>query len=186
MLPRRPIEPYFGDNGDPTARAASLPPLPGFEDFGAANSATAPPLLSSAGQSTARVADSATSPPLLSTGAQSTAAAAVQSTARGRSGSVLSFRTTTPSIHRTINTATSKNELLTPSPITTEGEEEGGGGEAIDLCGEEEGEEVCLPAISAVWECACINHKDVNGKEGWECQWCGVSFKPRHATRAMG
>jgi hypothetical protein len=52
------------------------------------------------------------------------------------------------------------------------------------LCGEE-GEEVCLPAISAVWECAYINYKDVNGKEGWECQWCGLSFKPRHATRAM-
>ena len=55
---------------------------------------------------------------------------------------------------------------------------------AIDLCGEE-GEEVCLPAISTVWECAYINFKDVNGKEGWECLWCGVSFKPRHATRAM-
>ena len=49
----------------------------------------------------------------------------------------------------------------------------------------EEGEEVCLPAISTVWECAYINYKDVNGKEGWECQWCGLSFKPRHATRAM-
>jgi hypothetical protein len=60
----------------------------------------------------------------------------------------------------------------------------GGGGEAIDLCGEE-GEEVCLPAISTVWECVYINYKDVNGKEGWECQWCGLSFKPRHATRAM-
>jgi len=30
-----------------------------------------------------------------------------------------------------------------------------------------------------------INYKDVNGKEGWECQRCGLSFKPRHATRAM-
>ena len=48
-----------------------------------------------------------------------------------------------------------------------------------------EGEEVCLPAISTVWECAYINYKDVNGKEGWECQLCGLSFKPRHATRAM-
>ena len=56
--------------------------------------------------------------------------------------------------------------------------------EAIDLIGEE-GEEVCLPAISTVWECAYINFKDVNGKEGWECQWCGVSFKPRHATLKM-
>ena len=25
----------------------------------------------------------------------------------------------------------------------------------------------------------------MNGKEGWECQWRGLSFKPRHATRAM-
>jgi hypothetical protein len=30
-----------------------------------------------------------------------------------------------------------------------------------------------------------INYKDVNGKEGWEYQWCGLVFKPRHATRAM-
>ena len=36
-----------------------------------------------------------------------------------------------------------------------------------------------------MWECAYINYKDVNGKEGWECQWCGISFKPRHASRAM-
>ena len=85
------------------------------------------------------------------------------------------------------------NDLLTPSLITTEGEEEGGGGrreeegeggEAIDLCGEE-GEEVCLPTISTVWECVYINYKDVNGKEGWECLWCGIGFKPRHATRAL-
>ena len=49
---------------------------------------------------------------------------------KGRSGSVLSFLTTTPSIRRTTNTATTpssirKNELLTPSSITAEGEEEG-------------------------------------------------------------
>ena len=31
-----------------------------------------------------------------------------------------------------------------------------------------------------------INLKDLNGgKYGWECQWCGLSFKPRHATRAL-
>ena len=166
-----PIEPYFGANGEATSRATSLPTLPGFETF-RANSATAPPLLSSAGQSTAR--------------------------GSSRLGSVLSFINTTPSIHRTTNTATTQssicnNNLLTPSSITTEGEEEGGGGrreeegeggEAIDLCGEE-GEEVCLPTISTVWECVYINYKDVNGKEGWECLWCGIGFKPRHATRAL-
>ena len=69
-----PIKPYFGANGEATSRAASLPPLPGFETF-RANSATAPPLLSLAGQSTARAASSATTPPLL--------LLAVQSTARG-------------------------------------------------------------------------------------------------------
>jgi len=53
-----PIEPYFGAHGEANARAASLHPLPGFEAFRAANSATAPPLLSSAGQSTAREANS--------------------------------------------------------------------------------------------------------------------------------
>ena len=52
------------------------------------------------------------------------------------------------------------------------------------MCGEE-GEDAQLPAISTVGECAYINFKEVNGKEGWECQWCGLSFKPRHATRAM-
>jgi hypothetical protein len=48
-----PIESYFGANGEATVRAASLPPLLGFEAFRAAYSATAPPLLSLAGQSTA-------------------------------------------------------------------------------------------------------------------------------------
>jgi hypothetical protein len=47
-----PIEPYFGANGVARTRATSLLPLPGFETF-RANSAPAPPLLSSAGQSTA-------------------------------------------------------------------------------------------------------------------------------------
>ena len=170
----RPIAPYFGATGDPTARATSLPPLPGFDAFRGANL-----------------------PPLLSTAVQSTAAAAALPPGRSRpsgssgpSGSVLSFFNTnikTPSIRRTTNTTTTpsirESELLTPSSITTEGEEYGGLGEAIDLRGE--GEEVCLPAISTVWECAYINYKVVNGKDGWECQWCGLSFKPRHATRAM-
>ena len=49
----------------------------------------------------------------------------------------------------------------------------------------EEGDEVCLPTISTVWECAYINYKVVNSKDGWECQWCGLVFKPRHATRAL-
>ena len=67
-----PIKPYFGANGEATSRAASLPPLPGFETF-RANSATAPPLLLLAGQSTA---NSAAAPNLLSSAVQSTARAA--------------------------------------------------------------------------------------------------------------
>ena len=51
-----PPEPYFGANGEATSRATSLPPLPGFEAFRGANSATAPPLLSTAAQSTATAA----------------------------------------------------------------------------------------------------------------------------------
>ena len=166
-----PIVPYFGATGDPTARATSLPPLPGFDAFRGANSDTVPPLLSTAVQSTAAAA---ALPPGRSRPSGSS----------GPSGSVLSFfntNITTPSIRRTTNTTTTpsicENELLTPSSITTEGEEYGGLGEAIDLRGEE-GEEVCLPAISTVWECAYINYKVVNGKDGWECQWCGLSFKP--------
>ena len=55
------------------------------------------------------------------------------------------------------------------------------------MCGEE-GEEVCLPAISTVWECAYINYKDVNGKEGWECQWCGQlgQWAMRHVLKLKG
>jgi len=60
----------------------------------------------------------------------------------------------------------------------------GGGGGAIDLCCDEV-EEAQLPAISTVWECAYINWNDVNGKDGWECQWCRLIFKPMHAPRAM-
>jgi hypothetical protein len=119
-MPRRLLSSRtFGLMGKPRPgqRATSLPPLPGFETFRAANSATAPPLLSSAGQSTA---NSSTAPPLLLSAVQSTAGGS------GRSGSVLSFITTTPSIRQTTNTATTpssirNNDLSTPSSITTEG-----------------------------------------------------------------
>ena len=51
-----PPEPYFGANGEATSGATSLPHLPGFETFRGANSVTAPPLLSTAAQSTATAA----------------------------------------------------------------------------------------------------------------------------------
>ena len=176
-----PPEPYFGANGVATTRANSLPSLPGFDTFRGANSATVPPLPSTA------PADAAAAPAALPRGSSG------PSGLSGPSGSVFSFfnsmtNITTPSIRRTTDiTATTpsipENELLTPSSITTEGEEYGGGGEAIDL--REEDDEICLPTISTVWECAYINYTVVNGKDGWECQWCGLRFKPRHATRAL-
>ena len=126
MLPWRLLSSHTsGLMGLPRPRQLVFLPCPGLRHFEPTlRSATAPPLLSLAGQSTA---NSATAPNLLSL--------AVQSTARssGRSGSVLSFITTTLSIPRMTNTATTPssicdNNLLTPSSITTEGEEEGGGG----------------------------------------------------------
>ena len=51
--------------------------------------------------------------------------------------------------------------------------------------GFDEGEDVVLPPLTTVFECSYINLKVMNGKDGWECRWCGVFFKPRHATRAL-
>lgn len=36
-----------------------------------------------------------------------------------------------------------------------------------------------------MYECDHIVLKVVNGKDGWECGWCGIFFSPRHATRAL-
>jgi hypothetical protein len=37
-----------------------------------------------------------------------------------------------------------------------------------------------------VFDCSYIKIKPVNdGKDGWECGWCGKNFAPRHALRAL-
>ena len=49
---------------------------------------------------------------------------------------------------------------------------------------EDEGEE--LPPLKSAFHCQNIHTKIVNdGKEGWECGWCGKVFVPRHASRAL-
>lgn len=42
-----------------------------------------------------------------------------------------------------------------------------------------------LAGLASVYECDHIVLKVVNGKDGWECGWCGIFFSPRHATRAL-
>jgi hypothetical protein len=82
--------------------------------------------------------------------------------------------------------ATPSSTEPTVSTLTTEvgrgGEEEREDGEQEE--GEEEGER--LPSLKRVFDCSYIKIKTVNdGKDGWECGWCGKIFAPRHALRAL-
>ena len=42
-----------------------------------------------------------------------------------------------------------------------------------------------LGTLGSVYECNKITLQVVNGKDGWECGWCGKFYSPRHATRAL-
>ena len=45
--------------------------------------------------------------------------------------------------------------------------------------------ETPLPPLKSVFDCPNIELCIVNGKSGWKCHWCGQSFTPVHATRAI-
>ena len=61
--------------------------------------------------------------------------------------------------------------------------EEGGGEESG---GEESGEEdEQLPPLRSVFDCSYIKIRTVNdGKDGWECVWCGIFLHVRNQTKA--
>jgi hypothetical protein len=82
--------------------------------------------------------------------------------------------------------ATPSSTQPTVSTLTTEGGG-GGGEEREDSVGEEGGEEgKQLPSLKSVFDCSYIKIKTVNdGKDVWECGWCGKIFAPRHALRAL-
>jgi hypothetical protein len=73
--------------------------------------------------------------------------------------------------------ATPSSTEPTVSTLTTEG---GGGGEeeredGVREEGGKEGER--LPSLKSVFDCSYIKIKTVNdGKDGWECGWCGKIF----------
>ncbi len=85
-----------------------------------------------------------------------------------------------------LEVATPSSTQPTISTLTTEG---GGGGgqeweDGIGEEGREEGEQ--LPSLKSVFGCSYIKFMTVNdGKDGWECGWCGKIFTPRHASRAL-
>ena len=45
--------------------------------------------------------------------------------------------------------------------------------------------ETPLPPLKSVFDCPNLELCIVNGKNGWKCLWCGESFTPVHATRAI-
>ncbi len=60
---------------------------------------------------------------------------------------------------------------------------EGRGEEGKEEGGERAGQ---LPPLRSVFDCSYIKIRVVNdGKDGWECDWCGKHFAPRHASRAL-
>jgi hypothetical protein len=85
-----------------------------------------------------------------------------------------------------VEVATPSSTQPTVSTLTTEGGG-GGGQEREDGVGEEgreEGEQ--LPSLKSVFDCPYIKIKTVNdGKDRWECGWCGKICAPRHASRAL-
>jgi hypothetical protein len=88
---------------------------------------------------------------------------------------ILAFEVSTPSFTQP-----------TVSTLTTEGGGRGGQEREYGVGEEsrEEGEQ--LPSLKSVFDCSYIKIKTVNdGKDGWECGWCGKSFAPRHALRAL-
>jgi hypothetical protein len=62
----------------------------------------------------------------------------------------------------------------------------GGGGDGDESGGEEAGmDEEQLQPLRSVVDCAYIKARTVNdGKDGWECVWCGKICAPRHVSRA--
>jgi hypothetical protein len=82
--------------------------------------------------------------------------------------------------------ATPSSTQPTVSTLTTD--RGGGGGQerenSVGKEGREEGEQ--LLSLKSVFDCSYIELKTVNdGKDGWECGWCGKTFAPRHALRAL-
>jgi hypothetical protein len=82
--------------------------------------------------------------------------------------------------------ATPSSTQPTVSTLITVGVQ-GDGQEREDGVKEEGGEEgEQLPSLRSVFDCPYIKIKSVNdGKDGWECGWCGKFFAPRHASRAL-
>jgi hypothetical protein len=86
--------------------------------------------------------------------------------------------------------ATPSSTQPTVSTLTAEG---GGGGreereDSVEEEGGEEGREEGkqVPSLKSIFDCSYIKPKTVNdGKDGWECGWCGKIFAPRHASRAL-
>jgi hypothetical protein len=82
--------------------------------------------------------------------------------------------------------ATPSSTEPTVSTLTTEGE--GGGEEEREDGVSEEGRNKgeWLLSLKSVFDCSYIKIKNVNdGKDGWECGWCGKIFAPRHASVAL-
>jgi hypothetical protein len=79
--------------------------------------------------------------------------------------------------------ATPSSTQPTVSTLIAEGRG-GGGEEREDSVGEEGGEEgKQLPPLKRIFDCSYIKPKTVNdGKDGWECGWCGKIFAPRHVS----
>ena len=61
----------------------------------------------------------------------------------------------------------------------------------VDMAGDGEDDDVVemaetpLPPLKSVFDCPNLELCIVNGKNGWKCLWCDLSFTPVHATRAL-
>ena len=76
-------------------------------------------------------------------------------------------------------------ELSIPCSVEFEGRGRQGGDNSVGGVEEDVGVDGSeLPALGSVFECDHINPKILDGKDGWECRWCGHFFSPWHSARA--
>ena len=57
---------------------------------------------------------------------------------------------------------------------------------AASSAGNEDNAAAALPPLSSIWDCQYIEKcQTIDGKPGWKCHWCGITFAGVNASKAL-